>query len=152
MKYQLTSRMPLTAARSAGQRPPSAAVHDDEQQEEEQDARQADLPAQVGEHVGEHGRSEDGEHEAERDAPLRQRGGPARPREREGLLGRVRVADDVDVDAACRSPRITLPITEPLVRRCHRERRLAPITICVTFSERAASRRASPMSSPTTSW
>ena len=98
VKYQLTSRMPLTAERSAGQRPPSAAVHDDEQQEEEEDARQPDLPAQVGEHVGEHGRSEDGEHEAERDAPLRQRGGPARPREREGFLGRVRVADDVDVD------------------------------------------------------
>ena len=35
--------------------------------------------------------------------------------------------------------RITRPITDPRVIRCQLERRLAPITICVTFSERAAS-------------
>ena len=44
--------------------------------------------------------------------------------------------------------RITLPITEPRVSRCQRERRVAPMTICVAFSERAASSSASPMSAP----
>src|SRR5215207_7304845 len=48
--------------------------------------------------------------------------------------------------------RITLPITEPRVSRCQRERRVAPITIWVAFRERAASRSASPTSAPTTSW
>ena len=47
--------------------------------------------------------------------------------------------------------RITLPITEPRVSRCQRERRLAPMTICVAFSERAVSTSASPASSATTS-
>jgi hypothetical protein len=47
--------------------------------------------------------------------------------------------------------RITRPITDPRVRRCQRERRVAPITIWVAFSERAASSSAAPMSPPTTS-
>ena len=48
--------------------------------------------------------------------------------------------------------RMTLPITDPRVSRCQRERRVAPMTSWVTFSERAASSSASPMSAPTTSW
>ena len=46
-------------------------------------------------------------------------------------------------------PPLRLPA---VVSRCQRERRVAPITIWVAFSERAASRSASPTSAPATSW
>ena len=75
VKYQLTSRNPLTAATSAGQRPPTADTSDDEQQEEEQHARQPELVAQLGEQDGQQRRAGDGEHEADRDPPARQRAG-----------------------------------------------------------------------------
>ena len=47
--------------------------------------------------------------------------------------------------------RMTRLITEPRVSSRQRERRVAPSTIWVAFSERAASSSASPTSAPTTS-
>ena len=47
--------------------------------------------------------------------------------------------------------RITLPITEPRVSAASATAGVAPSTICVAFSERAASTSASPTSAPTTS-
>ena len=153
MKYQLTSRKPPTAAASAGQSPPTADDDDDEQEEEQHHARQPELLPELREQPrsGAAARPRRAA-KPSADAAARQRGGR-----------RVRGTTNACLRAAVGwlttwtsmptpDSRITRPITEPRVSRCQRERRVAPMTIWVAFSARAASRSAAPTSAPTTSW
>ena len=53
VKYQLTARNPASAATSAGARPPTAEIDDDEQQVQHEHGRQPDVVAELGEERGE---------------------------------------------------------------------------------------------------
>ncbi len=151
--------VPVDEERSAdrcGERRPEPADRrdgDDEQQEEEHHGRQPDVVSEQSE-----------DPRQERRAPAR-RARTRSGRARRGSVAGRRVRGTTNASSE-RPPgwlttwtsmptpdsRMTRPITEPRVIRCQRERRLAPITICVTFSDRAASRSAAPTSAPTTSW
>ena len=137
-----------------GERGPDAADgrdHDDEQQEQQQDARQPEVgrggssSTQVSS-----GRPTAREHEAEQHPPPRERARAARP-----WTSSARVPSSARLITWTSSPtpesRITRLITEPRVSSANRERRVAPSTIWVAFSVRAAATSASPTSAPTTS-
>ena len=132
------------AADRRGERGPEPADRgdaDDEQQEEEQHARQADARRAAARAA----RSASG-------GPTAASAKPSATRRRGSAAGRRRCGSDELGVLRCPpgwlmtctsmptpDSRITLPITEPRVSRCQRERRLAPMTIWVAFSERAAS-------------
>ena len=141
MKNQLTSRKPPTAAASAGQSPPTAATATTRSRKRSITLGSSSVVAELREHERRAAAAPTAaSSEAEQLTPAaRERRGPPRARDDERLLGARLGWLMTWTSIATPDSRITLPITEPRVSRCQRERRVAPITIWVAFSERAAS-------------